>query len=95
MRICPLLSGEAGMRAVCKIEKGHIEEAHFHNARAECFILNGKFKFTNPVSKKECVLEQGGYYCNPAKCPHIVECLETGSWFVIIDGKPDFNAFKQ
>eukprot|EP01084_Bolivina_argentea_P113274 201926_1 len=93
MRICPLLSGEEGLRGVLKVQKGHIEEAHFHTARFEAFILDGKFKFTNPVSTKECILTKGSYYCNPPKCPHTMECLEAGAFLLIFDGKPDVHAF--
>eukprot|EP01083_Nonionella_stella_P172652 593182_1 len=95
MKICPLVSGEQGMRCVMKLQKGHIEKPHYHTARTEVFVLEGAFKMTNPITKKESILTKGSYYCNPAKCPHTVECLEDGSFFVVMAGKPDFNPLSQ
>ena len=89
-----IAKGEQGMRAVVRSEKGHIEPEHFHSARSELFVLDGKFKVTHPQTGKQTILTKGWYYCLPPKCHHTVECLETGSFFVAIDGKPDYQPIK-
>ena len=92
---CALAKGPDGMRGVVKSQKGHIEQRHYHSTRSELFVLSGKFKVTHPQTGKQSILTNGWYYCLPAKCHHTVECLEDGSFFVAIDGKPDYQPVKQ
>ena len=93
----PMVTGEEGMRAMIRSQKGHVEADHYHSARSEVVVLSGKYKIDHPQfkDKKAEILTKGSYYCLPAKCHHRLECLEDGEMFVAIHGKPDYQPIKK
>lgn len=81
--------GKQGVRMLCKMKKGHIEPPHYHKGRYEWFVLSGKYKVRNPITKKESIVKAGDYYYNPPNTPHQEECLEEGELLWMYDRLPD------
>lgn len=84
-----VISDNTGERWYCDFKKGFKLEKHTHEGRYEWFVISGKFRFTNPDTKKTCILEAGDYYCNPANVPHEEECLEDGRIIWLYNKKED------
>ena len=81
--------GKQGVRALCQMKKGHIEEPHYHKGRYEWYVISGKYLVRNPTTGKETILKAGDYYYNPPNVPHAEEVLESGVLLWMYDRIPD------